>query len=190
MDKLFDEVVFRDNAPEGEELFADLLNAPAERPQKVLARGLNYSHDAMIDEIIVNPAITQNELAKKFGYSVSWISQVINSDAFNERLAARKAELKDPVLVASMEEQFKGILARGLEITREKLESPDVSDNFVLRTMELSTRALGYGAKKADNPGAPTATEEGLLQLSNNLVGLLKQRRTQPEVLEGEFKDA
>lgn len=187
------EVVFDDQGDShavaslaGDEYFGSLLRAPG--PQdKPLKRGLNYSHDAMIDAIIANPAVSQNALAETFGYSVSWISQIVNSDAFKSRLAERAHELRDPLVLASMEEQFAGVLARGLEITREKLAKPaeQVSDNFVLRTMELSSRALGYGAKK-DESGKATNVEEKLADLSNNLVGLLKQQKRNAITLDAE----
>ena len=159
----------------GSVLLAGLERAPAPSTS-ILKRGLNYSHDAMIDAIIQSPGITQNELAQMFGYSVSWICQVINSDAFQSKLASRAHEIRDPVLVASMEDQFKGILSRGLELTRERLAAEQVSDNFLLRSMDLSTRALGYGAKK-DDSGRGTNVEEKLADLSNNLVGLLRKER-------------
>jgi transcriptional regulator with XRE-family HTH domain len=172
-DEVMAEVVFDDPVDEAEEkLFEGLLRSPAPA-RTVLRRGVNYSHDAMIDAIIQEPGITQNDLAKMFGYSVSWISQIVNSDAFQAKLASRASEIRDPLIVASMEEQFKGILARGLELTRTKLEAENVSENFLLRSMDLSTRALGYGVKK-DESGRGGNVEEKLADLSNNLVNLLR----------------
>ncbi len=168
----------------GDEVFGSLLSPEAPAP---LRRGLNYSHQAMVDLIVANPAITQNEIARHFGYSVSWISQIINSDAFQARLAERATELRDPIILASMEEQFKGVLSRCLELTREKLAKPEVSDNFLLRSMDLSTRALGYGAKKETERSSNL--EDGLLELSNNLVGLLKNGRRNAVTIAGESSE-
>lgn len=170
------------------QLDAELLPTSSGAPAPstaVLRRGCNYSHDAMIDAIIADPTISQSELASLFGYTAGWISQVINSDAFKAKLAQRIADLRDPIITASMEEQFKGILARGLEITRAKLDNPNVSDNFVLRSMDLSAKALGYGAKK-DEGRRPEGLEEGLLDLSKNLVGLLRNRKREALTLDGD----
>lgn len=164
--------------------FSPHLRSPG-APRQILARGTNYSHDAMIDAIIASPGITQNELAAKFGYSVSWISQVINSDAFQSKLAARAHELRDPLIVASMEEQLKGVFARGLELTRERLAAQNVSDNFLLRSMDLSSRALGYGAKQ-DKSGRAGNVEEKLADLSNNLVSLLNRQKRNAVTLDGD----
>lgn len=117
------------------------------RPYK-LAK-VSYTHDAMIDLIIANPSISQNEIAAHFGYTPTWVSIIFNSDAFLERLAERKAELVDPAIVATIEEKVRAVAGRSLELLLEKLHSPNVSEKFILGAVELSTRALGYGARNS-----------------------------------------
>src|SRR5450755_4533251 len=92
-----------------------------DKPVAAVAK-LNYSHDGMIDLIIANRGISQNEIAKRFGYSASWVSQVMTSDAFQARLAERTLEIIDPTLRATVEQQLKGILARSMEILKIKLD--------------------------------------------------------------------
>lgn len=106
---------------------------------------VSYSHDAMIDLILVQPGISQNEIAKHFGYTVSWVSQVFNSDAFQARLAERKADLVDPVILATIEEKMKGVAAQSLDIIARKLEATQ-SPDMALKALELTSKALGYGA--------------------------------------------
>ena len=65
---------------------------------------VKYTHDALIDMIIANPAVSQGQLATAFGYTQGWLSRVMNSDAFQARLAARKMEVVDPQLVLSIDE--------------------------------------------------------------------------------------
>lgn len=107
---------------------------------------VRYTHDSMIDMLIANPMISQNELAKYYGFSVAWISRVVNSDAFNARLAERKDEIVDPTLRLSMEEKLNALADQSLKIVMEKLavtQNPDTA----MKALELTTRALGYGAK-------------------------------------------
>ena len=148
---------------------------------------VHYTHDAMIDQIIAFPGISQNELATKFGYTPSWISQIISSDAFQSRLAERTKELIDPTVRATVEEQFKGIVARSLDIIREKLNKPShqIPDNLALRTLELSSRALGYGARDNTPQIATGDMHVHLNVLGERLVGLLNQKKAQ--AIEGEF---
>lgn len=108
---------------------------------------VRYSHDGMIDLIIQNPGISQGTLAGIFGYSQGWVSQVINSDAFRERLAERKEEVVDPVLKMSLEERIRGVVDRSMEVLMEKMENAPTG-NLAIRVFEHGTRALGYGAQK------------------------------------------
>lgn len=116
--------------------------------QNAIAR-VKYSHDAMIDLIIANPSISQNAIAKHFGYTASWVSRVFNSDAFQARLAARKADLVDPTLVLSIEENLRAIANRSSVILLEKLETTQNAE-MAMKALDLTTRALGFGARQAN----------------------------------------
>jgi DNA-binding MarR family transcriptional regulator len=85
-------------------------------PEKV-----RYSHQAMADLILANPAISQNELAGHFGYTPGWVSQIVNSDAFQAFLATRKEELVNPVITASVEEKLMTLAKKSLDVLHEKL---------------------------------------------------------------------
>lgn len=114
---------------------------------------VRYSHDAMIDMIVANPWISQGELAANFGYTEGWVSQVIASDAFQARLAERKNDLIDPHLRATIEERFRGLVVRSLEILMQKLERPhkDISDELALKALDIAAKAAGYGQKTQQN---------------------------------------
>lgn len=141
---------------------------------------VHYTHDAMIDILIGHPSISQNDLAAFFGYSASWISQVLNSDAFKARLAERRGEIIDPTLTATFEEHLKGMAARSLAILEEKLNGPAnlIPDNLALRTLELSTKALGYGAR-VESPPVQVNVYNHLEGLGDRLVTLLRTKRNE-----------
>ena len=112
---------------------------------------VKYSHDAMIDLIIVNPAISQGEIAKAFGYTEPWVSRIFGSDAFQARLAQRKGDLVDPTLVASVEERLRAVASRSLDLVMEKLENPKLCTlDQAMKAVEVSTKALGYGARQTN----------------------------------------
>lgn len=123
--------------------------ADFEKRDKQAIAKVRYSHDAMIDMIVANPWISQGDLARNFGYTEGWVSQVIASDVFQGRLAARKEELVDPLLRATIEERFKGLVARSLDILQKKLDKPvgEISDELALKALEIASKAAGYGAK-------------------------------------------
>ena len=144
------------------------------------ARGVqrvSYTHNAIIDALIADPCISQQELAARFGYTAGWVSQILASDAFQARLAERTGELVDPTIRASVEERFKATVLRSLEILQEKLDRPaaQIPDNLALRSLELSSRALGYGTR-LEQAAVQVSVENHLEILSDNLVMLLQRK--------------
>lgn len=150
---------------------------------------VHYTHDAMVDLILGNPAISQNLLAQHFGYTASWISQIISSDAFQARLAERTQQLVDPILLQSVEARFKALVLRSQEILMEKLNRPtdEVPDQLALRTLELSSRAAGYGARQETPPASAVNISVHLESMGENLTRLLRKKKL--EALDMESAD-
>jgi hypothetical protein len=121
---------------------------------------MRYSHAAMVDMIVENPAISQREIAAVFGRTESWVSTIVRCDAFQCMLAARKAELIDPELTLSHRERFNALTSRSLQVLQEKLAKPvdQISDNLVLRAVELGAKSLGIGGH-APPPPPPNPAE-------------------------------
>lgn len=142
-------------------------------PPSVKPPRIRYTHEAMVDLILENPWISQGQLAAHFGYSQGWISTVITSDAFQAQLAARREELIDPELRATLQERFQALTAQSLRILQEKLSRPaeQVPDNLALRAAELGAKALGIGGNASTQPVILTS-EERLASLAHRLIAL------------------
>lgn len=158
-------------------------------PQSGGIRKVSYSHDAMIDQIIADPCVSQGTLASMFGYTQGWVSQVISSDAFQARLAARKDEIVDPTLRMTVEERIKSLVVRSLEILHEKLALPaqQVPNSLVLKALELGAKGLGLGGNA---PPAPAKAPDINL-LADRLVVLrgdvyAVERRPNEKIIEQE----
>jgi len=154
---------------------------------------VSYTHDKMIDYIVSQPRITNNQLAALFGYTPAWVSQIMSSDAFKERLAARKSEVTDPAMKAALDcwfpstqESMQHLVDKSLEILKAKLEQPKVPDAVALKAFELGARGLGIGGfgNKTPEPAAKPETDR-LEKLADRLTGLLHTKRM--EVIEGEI---
>ncbi len=114
---------------------------------------VRYTHDAIIDEILVDPAISQGELSRRFGFSQAWMSIIINSDAFQARLAERKGTLVDPKIQARVEERLEALANRALDRLLDRVES-----SVPLKPLELVAIAkLGVG-DRANRPAAQAQT--------------------------------
>lgn len=140
---------------------------------------VSYTHDGMIDLIIARPGISQGEIAAHFGYTPSWVSIIVNSDAFQARLAERKGELVDPLLTVSVEEKMRAVVSRSLEVLAEKLAAPtcQISDTLALRAMEVGSKAMGMGQPV---PPPPDNIDGHLQRLADRLLLLQKQVRGEP----------
>lgn len=115
-------------------------------PEQAIAK-VGYSHDAIIDMIVKEPGISQGELAERFGYTQGWMSRVINSDAFQHRLAERRKELVDPVVTQGLNERLRAVSARSTDVILDALDKPNPSKHVALEALKISARALHYGAK-------------------------------------------
>jgi hypothetical protein len=121
--------------------------ARAARPLAPGPRKLNYTHEDCIDAILANPAVTQNELAARYGYTASWISLIINSDAFQAALAKRRDEVISPELRATVEERFRALITESQRVLHEKLLQPNCPPALALGVLGTASKALGYGAR-------------------------------------------
>jgi hypothetical protein len=146
---------------------------------------VRYSHLDMIDFILAQPGVSLGELGARYGYTIGWISNVMASDAWKAAMAARRAELVDPVLVATITERFEGVTRLSLARLQEKLEAPQVSDMVVLKAVELGAKAMGIGGN-AQPPASPPAGD-ALALLAARLIGL--QAQVRQNVFQGEVID-
>lgn len=163
-----------------------LMELEAAKPQAI--DKVRYTHTDMIDFIISNPGVSQNDLAKRYGYTVGWVSQVMSSDAWQSAMAARRDEVVDPVLVATINERFTAMTNRSLDRLMEKLNAPAVSDNVVLKAVELGAKAMGVGG----NAPPPAPPQDHLAALATRLIALQSniRQQTQGEVYEAEIVSA
>jgi uncharacterized protein (DUF3084 family) len=107
---------------------------------------VRYTHDAMIDIILAQPAISQGSLAVMFGFSEGWVSRVMGSDAFQARLAERKEEIVNPEILQTFEQRLQGLANQSLQVIQKKLDATGNPD-LAVKALELSTKALGMGAR-------------------------------------------
>lgn len=128
-----------------------------------------YTHDAMIDLLIVNPHMSQGQLAIHFGYSQGWISNIMASDAWQAKYASRVKEIVDPALILSLEEKLRGMTHQAIDRIQEKLANSNVADSTVLKAIELGAKSLGLGNEHRP-PEMPS--EQRLEALAHRLIDL------------------
>lgn len=168
----------------GDALLAELKGPePREKaPTMGNLKRCSYTHDAMIDLILAHPEMTQGAIAAHFGYTEGWISSILASDAFQNKMAARREEIIDPDLKATIEERFRALVIQSLKVLQAKLTAPQVSDAVALRAAELGAKALGVGGHKP--PAAPQT--DRLEKLAERLIAL--QSNVRERVINGQVE--
>lgn len=102
---------------------------------------ISFSHDAIIDELLARPRTEQKALAAKFGYSVGWMCRLVNSDAFQARLAERKAALTDPGIARRINARLQGLTIQAVDTLSRKLDATD-SAELALESLGLAVGGL------------------------------------------------
>lgn len=129
---------------------------------------LRFTHDSLVDFIIANPTVSQRQIAVQFGFTETWVSRMICSDAFQARLAVRKNELVDPIILQSVEEKLRGLVDLSATVIAEKLEA-NRNPDLAVKVLGLGVTALGYGAREKN------------IQTQNNFVVMLPEKAADSE---------
>ena len=119
------------------------LKAPSGPPKNFL-----QAHTVIIDQLLMDPGITTTRLAKETGYSRNWLQKVMQSDAFQAKLAERQKALCDPIVYNTIAARLSGLTSRSLEILEERLESEEVSTATALEVFGVLSKASGMGVQK------------------------------------------
>ena len=122
--------------------------------------------------MMLNPTATLTMLASQLGYTMGWLSQIINCDLFQERLSqVRQQEMEVGVL--SLREKTAAVAYQGLERLSTKLDVEENTQVLGDVTTKL-LKNLGQGEEAAPaqvNNTLIVATKEGMLEAQ----GLMKQ---------------
>ena len=111
---------------------------------------LSLTHEAIIDWILVNPEKKLKECAATFGYSQSWLSSIINSGAFQAKLAERRLEISSAVAL-TIPDKLSAITHVALDNIAAHIEkNPD--PEFSLKVLQKGMEGLGMGAKANGAP--------------------------------------
>lgn len=104
-----------------------------------------YLH--IIDILVANPTISIPELAKRIKRSEPFTRRLIKSDAFQETLGQRRAQIFDPSFRAAIGEKMRVLAETVTEKLQEATESKDLSVSELLSIGDFATKAIGLGAE-------------------------------------------
>lgn len=108
-------------------------------------KNVSYSHEAMIELILLDPTVTHKELAEVFSLTPRWVSAVIGSDAFQARLAQKRDKLIDPLVAQSLNERVASTTIQALNVVSEKLEA-EQSASYALEALGIVSGVIAKAA--------------------------------------------
>lgn len=114
-----------------------------------MVQKLSSTHLAIARYVVENPGCTLDQVSEQFGYTVPWISTLLNSDAMRAHLSGLN-ELCDAAVALDIPGRMRGIANKALELTQAQLDMiervPTVGDREYVHkvSVDILTR-LGYG---------------------------------------------
>jgi hypothetical protein len=115
---------------------------------------LSHKHEQLLNWLVLNPDRSLRECADVFGFSQSWLSQVIHSDLFQHAL--KEKQLAIGVRVAdSIPQKLRRAADLALEKLTGKLEDTE-DPEYILDATDKILHRMGYAPQSARNPaGGP-----------------------------------
>ena len=130
--------------------------------KKPALKKLSHRHQRVLDIMLRNPEMRLQEIADELGYTVPWISTIVNSDLFQEALKKRREafERHDNRVIT---EKLNNITHKGLDLLMDHIDyDPDYEEGEDLlddgpsfqeikQVTELAMKASGYLGNKGPN---------------------------------------
>lgn len=115
---------------------------------KTQIKNINHSHAFMADWLIRNPDKDYQDLAVVVGMSVSHISRIVHSDAFQEYLALKR-EIHEERLDRPLVEKVEKLAQATVDKLRERIQEEEGASIAVLNeTAKTALNALGMGGQR------------------------------------------
>lgn len=138
-------------------------------------REVRPPHEAVLDEMLARPFIGYRELSLRTGYTVSWLSQMIRSDCFQQEFRRRRGDVECNVL-GSIQDRLGALSHLAIERMEEVLIKSEDPEQIV-DAFDKVLHRTGYAPKTGPAP-QPTLQQNNLFvvqreELENLRAGML-----------------
>jgi len=131
---------------------------------------VSFTHESVILWMLENPHRSLRDCAEYFGYSQTWLSTVIHSDAFQEQLKKRQNEFAalTGIDIRNKLQAATDVAIEGLTRQLEKTED----GKFLLDAADKLLHRMGYAPASVRNPAGPVTnnTQVNLTVNANDLA--------------------
>lgn len=136
---------------------------------------INYRHQAIADEMLANPWMTQGDIAEKLGFTQSWLSTIVNSGTFQAYLQERRQEfnqiLASQAQRKSLELGMKAMDKAAAALDADEVDPVEVFDKALSKAgMAPKSGGPGQGNGPVQNNYYLTATKEELASARGEIM--------------------
>jgi hypothetical protein len=152
--------------------------------QSVQIKSVKAWHEELIDFMLAQPRAGLKETSEFFGVSMSWLSIVKNSDAFQNEWDKRRAEHSSAVSV-SIVERVEALAEVALETMTEKLEREGAAVGLTtLREIsETALKSLGFGQRSnVPAQNANNITNNNMIVVDRETLARAREARTRMQL--------
>jgi hypothetical protein len=125
---------------------------------EVAIKRVSIKHESIMNFIMENPTVPLGEVANHFQVSQAWLSVIIHSPAFQDKLLEKQGVLFHHTVVATITDKVSMIAHKTLDKLADKIEFME-STKELRETADMAMSNLGYGGGGKNNGavnGGPT----------------------------------
>lgn len=168
-----------DGNPQVKELANDTLGIKTPKSKNVVAKvhDVCWWHDTIADWLVANPTKKVRHCAEELQVSLSWISCVVNSDAFKELLRKKSMEQKFAATMTT-EERIRAVADNALDQMDDTLQA--AQGGIAIQTLNdvagTALKALGYGNRNAGPSVAISVGENAVFMIGKGDLAEARER--------------
>lgn len=141
-------------------------------------QSVNHRHEAIIDWLMAHPEVKNLQvLCDQLNVSRSWLSIVMNSDAFRTEYQRRRDEY-NKLYADEVQSKLFEASAKALDRLIDALDDDDIDPRFALDAVDKCTNRLGFGPSKGNAP-AVQINAAGVAVVDKDLLAQARQKMRQ-----------
>ncbi len=137
---------------------------------------VSIKHEEIMNFMLANPILPVGEVAAHFGVTFPWLSTIIHSDAFQDRLKKKQEELFDCAVLQTVPEKVEAATQVTLDAYLEKV--PTLTADQLISAQDKLLNRLGYGTKNGNGLtiGANSQVNVQMNQVSGDILKEARDR--------------